>query len=592
MDRIDYSVYGIGHQTARVHLGGQGILSAENRSSPTRRGDLPLLPKRRLHTLEQWRVWTRFYDAALRRAGVVRITEMGDMFDCAELLGRNKIPKGPRLAIITNAGGPGVMATDALLTLNGTLAEPSEETIEQLNKVLPAAWSHSNPFDVLGDASPERFAETVDIVLKDKNVDAALIVFTPQAVSSPTETAKAVVEIAKKTSKPVLTSWMGGPSVQKGIELFNEGGIPNYSTPEQAIRAFMYLVSYAKNRKMLYETPRDIPVKFPLDRSKLRSVFDTILSSGHDTLSESMSKALLSAYEIPVTKPYTAHSADDAVKLSNRIGYPVVMKLMSPQITHKTDVGGVRLDLASDAEVRSSFDQIVASAKEQRPDAFIEGVTIQQMLVAPVSYEFIVGAKRDPVFGAVLLVGAGGVTTELYQDRALGLPPMNERLARTMLQSLKSWPLLKGYRGKPGVNIDKLIEVLMRFSYLIADYPEIAELDVNPLLVTPDGAVALDARIILDHDTLMQPVRPYSHLAIRPYPDEYTKTITLDDGTSLLLRVIKPEDEPLWADMLTNCSKESIWFRFRYLFKKTTHEMATRFCFLDYDRENRHCRRN
>ena len=421
--------------------------------------------------------------------------------------------------------------------------------------------------------------------MSDPGVDAVLVIFTPQAMSSPTESAQAVIEVARKSRKPVLASWMGGPAVREGNERFNQADVPTYATPEQAIRAFMYLVSYARNREILYETPRNIPLEFPLDRSKLRPVFDTILSSGRDLLTESMSKALLEAYEIPISKPFAAHSVDDAVRLAKRIGYPVAMKLMSPQITHKTDVGGVKLDLADERAVAAAYEQIIKSAQERRPEAQVEGVTVQEMVTAPVSYELIVGVKRDPVFGAVLLVGAGGITTELYQDRALGLPPLNERLARSMLESLKSWPLLTGYRGKPGVNVDRLIEILMRFSYLVADYPEIMELDVNPLLVTKTEAIALDARIVLDHDALLEPPRPYSHLAIRPYPDEYTKEVHLEDGTQVLLRPIKPEDEPMWREMLANCSQESIWFRFRYLFKKATHEMATRFCFIDYDRE-------
>ena len=525
------------------------------------------------------------YEAAFNRAGIVRVFEMSDMFDCAELLARQKTTKGPRLAIITNAGGPGVMATDALLAREGILAELSEPTIQKLNEHLPAAWSHSNPIDVLGDASAERLSQAVQIVLDDKGVDAALVVFSPQAMSRPTEAAKAVIQVAQQSRKPILTSWMGGVSMAQGIDLFNRAGIPTYSAPEQAVRAFMYLVSYARTREVLYETPRDIPVEFPLDRGKLRAVFDTILSEGHDILTESTSKALLDAYEIPVAKPYVARSAHDAVQLAHRVGYPVALKVLSPQITHKTDVGGVKLSLANDNEVTTAFEQIVSRAQELRPEAQVEGVTVQRMVTNAVGHELIVGARRDAVFGTVLLVGAGGTAAELFQDRALELPPLSERLARRMLESLRSWALLKGYRGRPGANVDRLIEILMRLSYLVADYPEILELDVNPLLVTPDDVIALDARIILDHEMLLNPPRPYSHLAIRPYPEEYTKSAKLKDGTRILLRPIKPEDEPMWHDLLASCSQESLWFRFRYLFKQTTHEMATRFCFIDYDRE-------
>ncbi len=525
------------------------------------------------------------YEAALSRAGIVRVFEVDDLFDCAELLARQTAPHGPRLAIVTNAGGPGVMATDSLLDRNGVLANLSDETLEKLNAQLPPAWSHGNPIDVLGDAPPERFGQAVTLALADEQVDGVLVILSPQAMTDPTGTAAAVIESAKHSSKPVLAAWMGGPRVREGIKLFNEAGIPTYASPEKGVRAFMYLVSYARNREVLYETPREIPVEFPLDRGKLRAVFDTILSEGHDVLTESTSKALLDAYEIPVAKAYVARRADDAVELARRIGFPVAMKVFSPDITHKTDVGGVELNLANDDEVRAAFERIVTGAKTKRPDAQVNGVTVQRMLSVPGAHELIVGAKRDPVFGTVLLVGAGGVTAELFQDRALGLPPLSERLVRQMLESLRSWPLLCGFRGRPGVNVDRLTEVLMRLSYLVADYPEIVELDVNPLLVTTQNAIALDARIVLDRWTVLHPVRPYSHLAIRPYPEEYEREVKLKDGRSVLLRPIKPEDEPMWHQLLATCSPESIRMRFRYMFKATTHEMAARFCFIDYDRE-------
>jgi acetyltransferase len=525
------------------------------------------------------------YQAAFRRAGIVRILEMADMFYCAELLAREKLPRGPRLSIVTNAGGPGVMATDALLERKGVLARLNQKTIETLDEALPPTWSHRNPVDVIGDASPARLASALTSVLGDEGVDAALVVFAPQAVSKPTDSARAVIKVAKASPKPVLASWMGGVSMTQGVDLLTEAGIPAYSTPEQAVRAFMYMVEYARTREVLYETPRDIPMEFKLDRGKLRAVFNTILSEGHDTLTESTSKALLEAYEIPVAKPYAARSVEDAVQFAQRIGFPVAMKVMSPEITHKTDVNGVALSLANEDAVRRAFERIVTAAREKRPDAHVEGVTIQPMITHPTGYELIVGAKRDPVFGTVLMVGTGGTAAEVFKDRALELPPLSERLARRMLESLRSWPLLQGYRGRPAVNIDRLIEVLMRLSYLVADYPEIAELDVNPLLVTPQDAIALDARIILDHESLLHPVRPYSHLAIRPYPEEYTRIAKLKDGRRVLLRPIKPEDEPMWHELLASCSQQSIWFRFRYLFKQTTHEMATRFCFIDYDRE-------
>lgn len=525
------------------------------------------------------------YEAALARAGVVRVYDSDDMFDCAELLARRKIPKGPRLAVVTNAGGPGVMATDELIGRKGTLATLSEQTLEDLNKHLPAAWSHANPVDIIGDATPERFSKALGAVIGDHEVDAVLVILTPQAMTDPTAVAEIVAKTASQSYKPVLTSWMGGDDVAQGVQLLNEAGVPTYSSPEKAVRAFMYLVSYARNRELLYETPREVPLEFPLDRGKLRAVFDTILSEGHDILTESTSKALLEAYEIPVAKTFVARSKADAVDLAHRVGYPVVLKVFSPDITHKTDVGGVELNLANQDEVRAAFERIVGRAKEHCPGARVDGVTVQRMVAEPSGQELIIGAKRDLVFGSVLLVGAGGTSAELFHDSALELPPLSERLARRMLESLRSWPLLRGYRGRPGISVDRLIEVLMRFSYLVADYPEIVELDVNPLLVTPQDAIALDARIILDHQTILHPVRPYSHLAIRPYPEEFCKPAKLKDGLPVYLRPIKPEDEPMWHALLSSCSQESIWLRFQYSFKNTTHEMATRFCFIDYDRE-------
>jgi len=525
------------------------------------------------------------YEAAFERSGIERIFQVEDMFDCAELLARQKTPKGDRLAIITNAGGPGVMTTDALIDRDGELAALSENTIGKLNEVLPPFWSHGNPVDVLGDAPPDRFAKATEIVLKDKGVDAVLVILTPQAMTDPTSTAEMIAKTAARARKPILTAWMGGRAVAGGMRLLSDAGIPTYNTPEKAVRAFMHLVSYSRNLTLLHETPEDIPVKFSLDRKRLRGLFDTILTEGNEILSENMSKAFLESYEIPVTKPLAARTADEAVTVARQFGYPVVLKIHSPQITHKTDVDGVQLDLANDGAVQKAFKKMTATAAERRPDAEILGVTVQKMVTFPTSFELILGTKKDPVFGSVIMVGTGGTAAELFRDRALGLPPLNESLARRMLESLKSWPLLQGYRGKPGANIDRLIEILMRFSYLVADYPEIKELDINPLLVTPDEVIALDARVVIDRELASRGARPYAHLAIRPYPEEFVAQRTMKDGTPVIFRPIKPEDEPMWHQLVADCSTETIRFRFSYLFKETTHEMATRYCFVDYDRE-------
>jgi len=526
------------------------------------------------------------YEAAFQRAGIERILEIDDMFDCAELLARQLSPTSDRLAIVSNAGGPGVMTTDALIARGGRLAALAPETIEELNQFLPECWSHGNPVDIVGDAPPERFSRTLETVLKDKNVDAVLVILTPQAMNDATATARAVGKVAAQTRKPVLAAWMGSRVVREGIQVLTAMGVPTYKTPAKAVQAFLHLVSYARNLTILHETPRDLLIEFGLDCRQRRLAFQALLAEGTDVLSERHSKALLESYEIPVTRPHAARTADEAVEVAQGLGYPVVVKIDSPQISHKTEVNGVVLDLPNEAAVRDAFYQVTARARQMRPDAEIVGVTVQKMMTYPNSFELILGTKKDPVFGPVIMVGLGGVAAEVFQDRALGLPPLNDVLARRMLESLKSWPLLCGYRGKPGANIDRLIEIIMRFSYLVADYPEIKELDINPLLVTPQDAIALDARVVVDRNPLLGGVaRPYSHLAIRPYPEEYVTRRKLIDGAEVTLRPIKPEDEPLWHDLLANCSTQSRWFRFNYLFKQTTHEMASRYCFIDYDRE-------
>lgn len=525
------------------------------------------------------------YEAAFRRAGIVRVFDIDEMFDCAKLLARRRVPSGSRLAIITNAGGPGVMACDALLDRRGTLARLEPATVEKLNAAMPPFWSHGNPIDILGDAPPQRFADALALVIADKNVDAVLVLLTPQAMTDATASAVAVIEAARHTSKPLLAAWMGGASVQDGVERLQAAGVPTYSTAEHAVRAFMRLVEYARNRELLVETPREVPLKFSLDPPALRRRFDEIARGNHATLSEDDSKQLLSAYGIPVSMPQPAATAEEAVALADKIGYPVVLKVLSPQITHKTDVGGVALNLADREQVQAAFARIVESARRLRPDADVRGVTVQRMAVAVHGVELILGMKRDPVFGPVIMTGFGGIAAEVFQDKALELPPLDERLARRMLESLRVWPLLTGYRGRPVVNVEQLVETLMRFSYFVAHLPELSEVDINPLLVMPQEVVALDARVVVDREALGQGVRPYSHLAIGPYPEELSRLGRLRDGTPVLLRPIRPEDESRWQRLLETSSPESLRQRFRYVFKAATHQMAARFCFIDYDRE-------
>jgi len=525
------------------------------------------------------------FDAAFERAGIERCYEVDDMFDCAELLAWQRPPAGPRLAIVTNAGGPGVMAADALLARGGVLASLSPASLDKLGSSLPAYWSHGNPVDVLGDAPADRYGTATEIVLKDENVDGVLVVLTPQAMTDPTGAAESVGKLAAGSSRPILASWMGGPAVERGIELLNRAGIPTYENPGQAVRAFMHLVSYGRNREILYEMPRELPVRFPLDRQTIQKRFAATLEGHESLVPEPVCKGLLAAYGIPTTKTQTASTDDEAVRAARDIGYPVVLKILSPNVSHKTDVGGVRLNLKNDEDVRTAFQQITTSVRTAVPSAKIDGVTVQEQIAESAGQELILGAKKDETFGAVLLLGMGGITAELLKDRVLELPPLNERLARRMLEKLRCWPLLQGYRGRPGVDIDRLLEVLIRFSYLIADSPQIKEFDINPLLASPHRVVALDARAVRDERYRTQTARPFEHLAIRPYPEGFNRLATLRNGSQVLLRPIRPEDEQLWHGLIAACSSETIHARFRYLFKGTTHEMASRFCFIDYDRE-------
>ncbi len=525
------------------------------------------------------------YDAAFQRVGVTRVYDIGDIFDCAGLIGRNKMPGGARLGIITNAGGPGVMATDALIASKGVLAELSENTMAGLNECLPPSWSHGNPVDVLGDANSKRIEKAARLVIADRNVDAMLVILTPQAMTNPTASAKVIAALAETTQKPILAAWLGGLSMNEGIKILIDKGIPTYKTPEQAIRAFMTLVAYARNLETLYETPKELPVRFGLDREKNREAFITNAFNREDILSEETSKALLETYGIAVAKPHLAKTPEEAVEVARKLGFPVVLKIQSPDITHKTDAGGVAVNIDDENMVLTAYQKIITSVKERQPQARLDGVTVQPMINARNGIEMIAGIKADPVFGTVMLVGMGGVNAELLGDRALGFPPLNERLARRMLESLKMWPLLLGYRGHPPAALKKIIEVLVRLSYLAADYPEIKELDINPLLVTPEEVVALDARVIIDRSQVGKKTEHYAHLVLRPYPEKYTSVIELKDGARVTLRPIKPEDEPMWMDLLASCSKETIYSRFRYFFQWASHEVAIRYCYIDYDRE-------
>ncbi len=525
------------------------------------------------------------YEAAFRRAGMVRVHEIDDLFNCSEVLAKAPLPKGPGLAIIANAGGPAVMATDALISRGGTLANLSSETINELNTVLPPHWSKSNPVDVLGDASTDRFRKAIEVCLKDDNVDGIVVIYTPQGASDPAETAKAVAELSKTTTKPVLASWMGEVDVRDARQVLSENYIPVYRTPEQAIATYLYMYEYSRNLSLLYQTPEEFPVDMSPPKYHLKAMMRAIARQGRDTLTESESKKILEAYEIPVVKTEVVTTAEAAAAVGSRLGYPVVMKILSPQITHKSDVGGVVLDIKSESEAKVRYNEIVERVSAKVPEARIEGVTVQKMMDNP-DFELIVGSKRDPLFGAVILFGMGGVGVEVFQDRVVGFPPLNKVLARRLMERTRVYKVLKtGYRNKPPANIDLLEEILVKFSYLMIDFPEIKEMDVNPIVSKGSEVWALDARIVIDRDLALTKPEGYQHLIISPYPTKYVTELRTRDNRRVILRPIRPEDEPLWLEMFKNFSKETIMQRFFYIIKDTAHDLRVRYCNIDYDRE-------
>jgi acetyltransferase len=526
-----------------------------------------------------------YYDAVFNRAGAVRVEEIEDLFNCASILNTAVLPKAPNVAIVTNAGGPAVLATDALISRGGKLAQMTKETFAALSQFLPPYWSKSNPVDILGDAAPETYVKTIETVLKDPNVSGAVVIYTPQGIASPMEVAKAIVKYAKKANKPIVTSMIGSEEVAKARKLFYDNGIPTYEFPEEAIKTYLYMYQYAKGLEMLYETPEDLPLELGVPKNYLKILTHRQAKEGRTLLSEEDSKKLLTAYGITSTTPHLARTAEEAVMIASGLGYPVVMKITSPDISHKSDVGGVRLRIASADEVKKVWAEMMDTVKKAQPDAKIEGISIQKMITG-YHYELIVGSKKDPVLGPVILFGLGGTEAEFFKDVAVGVPPLNQSLARRILEGTKTYKLLsQGFRSKPPANLRLLDETLVKVSNMIIDFPEIKELDINPLVVCPDGVVALDARIILDEEVVKTGIEEHGHLIISPYPTKYVQPWRCRDGRQVLLRPIRPEDEPMERELIAGLSPESSRYRFFYTIRDITHEMLTRFCNIDYDRE-------
>jgi acetyltransferase len=527
-------------------------------------------------------------DAAFRRCGVVRVDTIAELFNLSEALDKQPRPKGPGLTIVTNAGGPAVLATDALLGGGGQLAELTPATTEQLNRILPGHWSHQNPVDILGDATAERYAAVMDLAVKDPATDGVLVILAPTGLSDPTAVAEQLAGYASVPDKPVIASWMGGAGVARGDAILSQAGIPTYGYPDAAARVFQLMWGYSANLKALYETP----VAFEADsgsaeqaaaRDGATSLIDAIRAKGRTLLTEAESKALLAAYGIPTVRTEIALNADQAAMAATRIGYPVVLKLHSETITHKTDVGGVQLNLASESAVREAFQRIEESVTLASGAQDFLGVTVQPM-VRVEGYELILGSSVDLQFGPVILFGTGGQLVEVYKDRAIGLPPLNTTLARLLMEQTKIYRALLGVRGRAPVDMDALQRLLVRFSSLVTEQKWIKEIDINPLMASATGLMALDARVVLHGNDVAVPPRP----AIRPYPSQYVKPWRFEDGTEVLIRPIRPEDENVIIEFHARLSERTVTRRYAESMPfdaRTAHDRLVRICFGDYDRE-------
>lgn len=525
-------------------------------------------------------------DAAFRRAGVLRVDDIEQVFDLAEMLAKQPRPRGPRLTVITNAGGPGVLATDALIANGGELASVSADTVSQLGAVLPPSWSHGNPIDVLGDATPQRFAAAFEIAEHAPGSDGLLVILTPQDMTDPTATAQCLAPYAHLEGKPVLASWMGGPEMDDAVGLLNRAGIPTFTFPDAAARAFCDMWRYADNLRALYETPEassSDPERHP---GEARAVIDRARTEGRTLLDELEAKQVLASYGIPTVPTMVAGTDAEAVEAAEQLGFPVVLKVWSRTVTHKTDVGGVKLNLGDAAAVAGAFREIRQAVEARAGKNSFLGVTVQPLVDTRDAYELIVGSTVDPQIGPVLLFGSGGELTEVMQDRALALPPLTRTLARRLMEGTRIFRALRGVRGRAGLDMPALESLLVRFAELVVSQPWISEVEINPLLASARGLVALDARIVLHPDTLSAADIPRP--VIRPYPTEYVWATTASDGTPIVVRPIRPDDEPLVAAFHGTLSSDTVadrYMNYSRLEERIEHTRLARVCFVDADRE-------
>jgi acetyltransferase len=522
------------------------------------------------------------YDAAFRRAGTLRVNDMAELFDAVETLSRSPQIRGQRMTILTNGGGMGVMATDALIDHGGQLAELSPETIAKLDAVLPSHWSRNNPVDIIGDATPDRYAAAMEALLGDPGTDALLVLNTPTAVGDPVSAAEAVADFSKrKNQPPILTCWLGTDSTSPARRTFASRGIPSYDTPGEATRAFMHLVRFHQNQRLLMQVPPSIPQEFEPDSETVRRSLDEALAAGREWLTEPEAKAILRAYGIGVVPTAAAATPEAAADAARNMPGPYVVKILSPDITHKSDVGGVVLDLATPEAVASAADTVIQRVGDAMPEARIEGVVVQQLVRRSGAYELIVGITEDPQFGPVVLFGQGGHAVEEIGDTAMALPPLNLLLARSLIERTRIYRLLKGYRNLPPADMDAVVLAIMQVAQLATDFAEIVELDINPLLADSDGVVALDARMRIAPSSMPAQAR----LAIRPYPKELEGEVFLRDGTAIATRPIRPEDAPALQDMVRRAAPEDLRLRFFQPIRRLPEQLAARLTQIDYDRE-------
>jgi len=526
------------------------------------------------------------FTAAVNRSGVVRVETISQVFAAAGTLSSRYRSGGDHIAVITNAGGPAVLAADHVPEVGLHLAELGEETIEALSDALPATWSHGNPVDIIGDAPPERYQAAVDICLKDPAVDAVLVILTPQAMTKPQEVADAVVVAAEHHAKPIVTSWMGGRQVNPARQTFRQAGIPTFNTPEAAIDAMHYLAAYKANQKLLLQTPEKLPLALREERPNVeaaRLIIESAIADKRSVLTEPESIALLQAFHIPTVRNGIARSPEEALVVAVSMGFPVVMKILSDDISHKSDVGGVKLGIKSAADVRGAYRELMETVREARPEAVLDGVTVEQMRRSPTAREIMVGVISDPVFGPVISFGAGGTWVEVMKDVSIALPPLSDRLARNLISRTKISKMLDQYRNLPASDVESIVDVLLRVSNMACELPWLKEMDINPLFVDEHGIVAVDARVVVG---IPQPSQdPYHHMAIHPYPADLATQFQLPDGTNVTVRPIRPEDAEIEADFVRNLSEEAKYFRFMHAVHELTPEMLVRFTQIDYDRE-------